>query len=87
MTVETGGVEPAKGHWRILWWLAAVFGLVCVALALVTGRPGIAGGAFLLVFPLQRLFWNTPGTDPSKAGWQRTRERFGSDSEADPRRG
>lgn len=79
MTVETTGRAPAQGTWRILWWLAVVFAFVCIALALITGRGGIAGGAVLLVFPLQRLFWNKPGTDPSKSGWQRTRERFGSD--------
>jgi hypothetical protein len=80
MTVETTGREPARGNWRILWWLAVVSALVCIALALITGRAGIAGGALLLVFPLQRLFWNKPATDPSKSGWQRTRERSGSDS-------
>lgn len=78
MPVTTGGMEPAQGRSRILWWLAFAFGLACVVAALITGRGGIAGGGVTLLYPLQRLFWSKPGTDPSKSSWQRTRDRFDS---------
>jgi hypothetical protein len=78
MPVKTGGVEPAKGKWRVYWWFMVVFALACIAGALISGRPVLGSGALILVYPLQRLFWSTPGTDPSKTGLQRARERLGS---------
>jgi hypothetical protein len=54
-----------------------VFALACIVGALISGRPVLGSGAFVLVYPLQRLFWRKPGTDPSKTGWQRARERLG----------
>jgi hypothetical protein len=78
MTVVTGAREPAKGGWRVLWWLA--IGIAGVAAALITGHARYFVGGFGLIYPLQRLFLQIPGTDPSKTGWQRTRERFGSGS-------
>jgi hypothetical protein len=78
MPVTTGGVEPARGHWRVVWWLSFAIGVAGVAAALITGRGHFAASAFLLIYPLQRLFWSRPGSDPSKTGWQRARERRGS---------
>lgn len=75
MTVLTGGTRPATGRWRILWWLSFTIGVAGLVMALITGRGGFAGTVFLLVYPLQRLFWSSPGTDPSKSGLQRARER------------
>jgi hypothetical protein len=80
MPVTTGGVEPATGRWRIYWWLSFVVGVAGLIMALITGHSGYAGSGFLLIYPLQRLFSRRPGTDPSKTGWQRTRERFGAGS-------
>jgi hypothetical protein len=80
MPVTTGGVEPATGRWRIYWWLSFAFGLTGIVVALITGHGGFAGSGFVLIYPLQRLFSSRPGTDPSKTGWQRTREHFGAGS-------
>jgi hypothetical protein len=65
---------------RIYWWLSFAFGVAGLAMSLITGHGGYAASGFLLIYPLQRLFLRRPGTDPSKTGWQRTRERFGSGS-------
>ena len=78
MPVKTGAVETAKGKWRVYWWCMVVFALACIVVAVVSGRPVLGSGALILVYPLQRLFWSAPGSDPSKTGWQRARERCGS---------
>lgn len=75
MPVTTGGVEAAKGKWRIWWWMSVVVALAGLTSALISGRGVLALGIGALIYPLQRLFWNSPGTDPSKSGWQRARER------------
>jgi hypothetical protein len=80
MPVLTGAQEPAKGGWRVLLWISFAIAVAGVAVALITGHHRYFLGGFGLIYPLQRLFWQTPGTDPSKTGWQRTRERFGSGS-------
>jgi hypothetical protein len=78
MPVTTTGYEPSRGRWRILWWLAFSLGMAGLTGALITGRGSLAGSGILLIYPLQRLFWSRPGTDPSKSGWQRMREGRGS---------
>lgn len=79
MSVKTGGVEPARGKWRIYWWFMVVFALVCLGAAVIIGRPVLGTGVFILFYPLQRLFWRRQETDPSKTGWEQGRERLGSD--------
>jgi hypothetical protein len=81
MTVTTGGMEPARGAARVFWWVSLGLGVAFLVAALVTGQGGFAGGGFMLVYPLQRLFWSKPGSDPSKTGWQRARGAGGEPPE------
>jgi hypothetical protein len=82
MTVTTGGMEPARGAARVFWWVSLGVGVACLVLALVTGRGDYAGGGFMLVYPIQRLFSSKRGTDPSKTGWQRARGAGGEPPES-----
>jgi hypothetical protein len=65
MTVTTGAMEPARGRARIFLWLSFALGIAGLAMALITGRADFAASAFLLTYPLRRLFVSRPGSDRS----------------------